>query len=1787
MSYYQNGQNYYGHRNAVQPPPPPPPQAQNHSIARSTSFDAGDDAALTESNQSNSGLGLNRYGRSEDMANGAYRAGANVGAAQNEDMYMGALPPRPSQTAQSSPYQYQPQSPVAPYQGYNPQQFQRSQTQSYQTYSGANSQYGSVHQPYNPAAYQAPNVQRHSSSPAQPYGFSPSSHSSSTFSHPSPGQPAYAPPTPSAQHPPQSPYWDPGRQSQHPTPPTQYSPYAAQVPPQPTSTSIPQQSSGYSAPPRLPPRPPLESLPSDEYYSVQAQDTYRPETGRNSYSPRFESTHPSQRRLPSPPRYVDSSTPAPFSTLRRPSTSSTHMAESPLPPTPGPPPPQHSPQRTDTLTRHPQSRPLPGPPPEDSDADYFRNVNGNGVGEQQNASPELTQDDIWREVEAAVMRTGSDSRSQRLSPRVESSRRSTIDEQQEPQPLFAGASHESGLNNGGHVNGQISATGSGQYVNYAPYSDESDAEAAAGLAAMNMADQQDLADQARGMGGGMFRGYGPGQHSDDQGPAEQDLEEPDSDSAYGVDIDLYGGGYGGAHLHYGDDVGHKIHEDQGAAESTSRPLPTPGSGADSGDDYGYDYPLDYQDTMLPYAPVKVDAFGTGGLSEPTAGRRRLSFDEGDEVTLAESDMGDQVTLAESDITGMSSMGSATKEDMPDLFYHPGPSQRSLPQAPDQAVLMPGGPYQRFPEFQQPPPTDRHFLSAAANRDQTTSPGPLGPRSTSLSSHSSTPQMIPPIRSKTDAEERRVRLLKQQLEYRLENADTPVTSSITLDLPAIPLGRMLNPAKLSNSDFKKCTEPWALSSIAAWVKEMSEGSTDLKKHTIVDGIVALFTHKVPTMNTADAETLGARVVKDMFEAGALIKEEEWVKLGVTTEMTGVIFQLTGSGCYSPKSHSQTMAGRCYAPHCQRTLKKINLQAQLLEPQRKLEDWITFYKFKKEDLEGVHKKEIERQNILHEIVQTEDIFMDQLDVLRLLYRDQLRKTNPPVLAPKRIDKFATEVFGKVDAVKKANEEYLLPQLKYRQQEQGPWIVGFSDIFREWIRKAKVAYIEYAANFPNATFVVRKEAERNIQFRNFLDQMRDNARSKRLGWDTYLKAPITRLQRYSLLLATVHKNMLQDTEEKANLKIAIDEIKAVTMECDARVAEMSKKVDLADLNSKLVLRPGMERVELNLNHLGRELIFKGDLQRLSSNRFNWLETHALLFDHYAVFAKTVSQRDAAGGVKYERYDVSKLPIPMDLLVLESTNDDTVVKSAVKGIGAVTTVAPKVSGTIENRLGRMATNTPPADGSLTLTSTNTSSASNGTPNANRIVTNTVLEGSKDDKILYPFRVKHLGKAEVYTLYAPTAQNRRDWCDKIIEAKTRHAASLFAQNAEPFRLRVIADTAFGYDTMSGGSKSISIRGTPLDRAIREVESNFKTVGPRPGPVCRAAVNCATAFNQPPGNPMVAVGTDYGVFISEADNPRGWRKATNTPPRVTQIAVLEEFGLMLLIADKSLIAYHLDAVCPVNGAAPANDSIRRAPQKLSGTRDVGFFATSTMKDRTLVFYKKREGLSSTFKVLEPVFQKSTPKTSRFLLSSAALRNRGTTEYFRTYDEFYIPSDCFSLNLFHSSLAVATARGFEVLTLDKKQPFSVPDLKAPHVVTIANRLAGQKPLGMFRLGEEGDGSMRGDGGGGQAQEFLLCYEECGVYVNRHGDVSRSVIMEFVGRARAACMVRGFLVLFDHEFVEVRNAVNGRLRQVVQGRDVRLLDDGGARGGAVKVCMQHPEFERCQIVFELVLNEGTKE
>ncbi|KAH8662341.1 CNH domain-containing protein [Xylariales sp. PMI_506] len=1733
MSFRGDDQRRYGH---VPPVQYPVANNQGQDLNRSPSFNNGDDTAAQrhayQPTINTRGLGTpdELFLASPTDAARANYGSANPAMAGYQHQYTGQTPSTPS--------------------AYNPQAFvSRAQSQSlpYHPHPAAN-RYGAqstapyspttatnyTPAPYNPAAYSGGN-------PAVPQRHA-------TYSaHGGYGSQNYSPAP--AMNP--SNYW----QSQ----PTYSSP-----PAQAMQTTTPT-----SANPAYDQPSPGLTYDSSSYSPYSSQNAYTPSASSppaTSYSASSaQAPYPSYSNIPVGPNY-SANDPHSFAANR---TSRSSSQVSPLPS-----PPIQAPSSSPGLHRHPTNAPLPSrPPTEDAWA-------SNGDYEHEFSTEHMTQENIMNEIEAELQSAGGFQGDRRY---YAAHNGELADNYQSLHRLASSASYRSTattINTPDESSGVNRYSSNASTLNHnhaqAPYpipedGDESDPEAAAGLLAMQQADEDDR----RLSSAGSFPYFNQPEVTV-QAPLPNLAEEPSSDSDYAaMDLGLFSGGYAGT-LAYDNNTGDTLQQD-------SQVMPMPRSShASQRSHESNKYPA--------FEQADVDYGGTGGLQAPSA--HRLSFDEGDErVSLHSRQSGSE---------------SPYKEDYPDMFYHPGLSNRPLPAVPatsDSSSLLsvqsphrPGSGYQHNYSLSA---DSRPYTGPDASYGQNAQQLQVE-RSISLSSHSTSPQVQPPARSRTDADNRN-KYLRQQQQQQLaaqqglpyegyDAAGTP--SSVNYDVITLPSGRRKRfvPEKLTVVDTSTCTEPWALSGISNWVREMAEGEPDLKRKTVEEGLVRLSCLKVPTINVADAEALSARVVDLMLAAGILVPEEEWLKFGPGM-ITGVLWQLTGSGCYAAKLHEidddvtgHELPTRCYSYHCGRTLKKANLDDILTEGVKKV-DWATYYGLTADDVKDKHKKEIERQNNLHEVVTSEEEYMDQLDVLEILYRDQLVQAQPKIIAESRIDKFVAAVFSKTEAIQQINKDHLLAQMKYRQKEQGPWIVGFSDLFREWIRKARVAYIEYASAYPYATYLVRKESERNYMFRQFLENNRNHPRSRRLDWSTFLKAPITRLQRYNLLLGTSMKNMVGDSEEKANLIKAMEEIKQVALEADAKVDEMQKKVTMIELDQMLVLRPGFH-ADLNLDHLGRELIIQGDLQRMGSKGVRWVDTHGLLFDHYLILSKLVTSKD---GRQDRKYDVSKEPIPMPLLFLESSLDEPISKQ--KGIAAPLTRAansatdikknsdPRLNKTMSNneRPGLEHVPTSSSIGSMTVTRL-------APANSN----------DSEGKILYPFKVKHLGH-EVYTLFASSAQARQEWCDKIIEAKTRHAKALYAQNAEPFRLRVIADSAFAYDALSAAGKYVSgvhIRNTPLDRAIRELEKEFGP-GRGPIPISRAPVNCATGFTAY-GKNMIAVGTDAGVCVAEASDQRGWSKTT-TLTRVTQIAVLEEFSVVLVLADRNLVSFPLEVIAPPsNFPAPANDSVRRSPQRLA--KDVSFFATARMKDRMLVFYRKKEGLHSTFKVLEPVFQKATEKKSRLFRSGKAT---GSTESFRDYDDFYLPTECYSINIFNMYVAISTAKGFELLTLDKKVPMSIPDVKQPAIANIASRIRDQRPLGMFRLND---------------QEFLLAYEDCAVYIDKYGDVSRSVIMEYSGKqkkAKGATMFGQYLLLFNDDYVEVRNAENGRLRQIIAGRDVKVLDYGirgptggfqqpnanghGTNGmetsmaskGTVKICMAHPEVAGQQIVLEMLLNNGHTE
>lgn len=1194
MSFRSDDQRRYGHVPPVQYPVSQPQDGTSYP-ARRPSFNSGDDASYFNQPQAHS----------HPYANTSASAGTedelfltSPTSSVHRPTYTGSTDNALS--AHQHQYQGQGQAPPTPtHATYNPQHFARPQSTSLPYHPPPPQRYSSTsssisHAPTSPTTY----------TPAQynpaAYAAASQPHRQSTLHGHNYGHGYGSPPVP--QH---SPAFSPSPSSPY----ASAFPQSAQVH---QDSALPSRGHGSAASRASSYDPSYQPSYANTYATYPNGDASSPVPTPAPYTTAASSApYPMQSQIPVGPQYAADPAPSVYNGASRSNSLNSQASSAHV----------HSPG----VQRHPTNAPLPSRPmdnvPEEPgwDTNYARHGNDHA----------RLQDDIIQDIEAELAARTGRNRSTSVNGAPVSD--DELHRRRRYTTTTLDSSNVSRYSSNASTNPQRTHTSSTSTFYYDEEEEEEeeddDPEGTAGVLAMRQAEMDD-----QRFGSTATLSYTDLTAARTLPPPP---EEQSSDNDYReTDLGLFSGGYEAPSgtLAYGNDVGSPPMDQ---AENTPRPLPArPGHQSSTSHESHEAAPA--------FREAEVDYGGTGGLQPPTA--HRLSFDEGEERVSVHSPQ--------------SGSESPQKEDYPDIFYHPGMSNRPLPpfpQAPRSesgstlSVQVPGQPSRQYSHGHSLSVDSRYMNPTEDPEGYYTSPGAgyVPPeRSISLSSHSNTPQVQAPARSRTDAAEERRKLYRQQQQQHphhhmsashmspYEGYETDAQSSMAYDLITLPSGRRRKfvPSKLTSADFRKCTEPWALSGIAAWVREMADGEPDLKQKTVEEALVNLFTHRVPTLNVADAEVLSTRVVGLMLDAQILLPEEEWVKFGPGS-ISGVLWQLTGSGCYAPKLHQPDGPGRCYSHHCMRTLKKANLDELMLE-EVKAEDWATFYKVTKESIGGKSKKEIERQNVLHEIVTSEEGYMNQLEVLRVLYRDQIRNAPSPIIAPNRVEKFVSVVFGKVDAVQATNKEHLLAQLKYRQQEQGPWITGFSDLFREWIRKARDVYIDYASQYPHASYLVRKEADRNIIFQEFLDRVRSHKRSTRLDWTHFLKAPITRLQRYTFLLQTVEKNMLQDSEEKANLARAISEIHNVTLECDQKVAEMQKKVEMMELNAMLVLRPGFHSV-LNLDHLGRELILQGELQRMGSKGVRWVDTHALLFDHYLILSKPVSAKDGKSGKKF---DVSK---------------------------------------------------------------------------------------------------------------------------------------------------------------------------------------------------------------------------------------------------------------------------------------------------------------------------------------------------------------------------------------------------------------------------------------------------------------------------------------------------------------------------------------------------------------------
>lgn len=198
-------------------------------------------------------------------------------------------------------------------------------------------------------------------------------------------------------------------------------------------------------------------------------------------------------------------------------------------------------------------------------------------------------------------------------------------------------------------------------------------------------------------------------------------------------------------------------------------------------------------------------------------------------------------------------------------------------------------------------------------------------------------------------------------------------------------------------------------------------------------------------------------------------------------TGVVTMLTK--CYVATCVDEAP---CYSYSCPRRgtsiLGPAHAPVEQPAPEQK-PDWPSTVP--KEVLDSLPESEINRQTIIHKIINKEDQYLADLDTVENDFIRPLRCADPPIIEPvSKLEDFIDAVFGNILDLRECNRR-LLEVMYVRQREQQFVIQRIGDVFLEAATvDFRLAYPIYIGNYPLAEKRLKEEEENNPDLRRFFE-------------------------------------------------------------------------------------------------------------------------------------------------------------------------------------------------------------------------------------------------------------------------------------------------------------------------------------------------------------------------------------------------------------------------------------------------------------------------------------------------------------------------------------------------------------------------------------------------------------------------------------------------------------------------------------------------------------------------------
>ncbi|XP_078205950.1 intersectin-2 isoform X4 [Callithrix jacchus] len=274
-----------------------------------------------------------------------------------------------------------------------------------------------------------------------------------------------------------------------------------------------------------------------------------------------------------------------------------------------------------------------------------------------------------------------------------------------------------------------------------------------------------------------------------------------------------------------------------------------------------------------------------------------------------------------------------------------------------------------------------------------------------------------------------------------------------------------------------------------------------------------------------------------------------------------------------------------------------------------------------LDTMQPIERKRQGYIHELIQTEERYMGDLQLVVEVFQKRMAESG-----------FLTEgemalIFVNWKELIMSNTK-LLKALRVRKKTGGEKmpVQMIGDILAAELSHMQ-AYIRFCSCQLNGAALLQQKTDEDTDFKEFLKKLASDPRCKGMPLSSFLLKPMQRITRYPLLIRSILENTPESHTDHFSLKLALERAEELCSQVNEGVREKENSDRLEWIQAHVQCEGLAEQLIFNslTNCLGpRKLLHSGKLYKTKSNK----ELHGFLFNDFLLLTYMVKQFAVSSG-------------------------------------------------------------------------------------------------------------------------------------------------------------------------------------------------------------------------------------------------------------------------------------------------------------------------------------------------------------------------------------------------------------------------------------------------------------------------------------------------------------------------------------------------------------------------------